>query len=181
MNYPSIVRGAVTGNYPVIGDINEADCVGAHAFGLDMGPDSVNAHLARIANEYGAHLDVPVMMEADVANVHAQTPPTPDFVVSVGATANMTGRIGAYGALQQFKEFMKEHDLHRPILVGHAHHIGRVAVQARKLELNPIIPAGMPRMFNSQDEQKWVRNRRNWVTYETTAAYFGMKLVKKQI
>lgn len=61
----------------------------------------------------------------------------------------------------------------RPLVIAHAHHVGRVAAQGRILGLDPIVPRGLDRnlngLFDSGSAQSWTRSRTRWAIRELLA------------
>lgn len=165
--------GSFSGEYEPRGDEREADCVLAHEFAVaKQGPGSVNRELARfVLSKYAG--EYPLLLAHRIADALEGLDP----YISVahrftGESATLTGQhTGSWGELEQAAAYMRAHDLHHPILVAQAFHVGRVALQAEKIGLDPIVPPGLPRRFDRRSVQPWTRNRALWAIREFPGAY----------
>lgn len=164
------IISASTGKYKPIGNIKDANCVLGSTFGrrIENGKrviDPVNYKIAKIAIKYSFDLDLPTILEEEVANAYKSiTGKYPDYKVDIPLESDYYP--GSWGVLNKANEYMKGKDLESPIMVGQAYHIARVARQAIKIGLNPILPEGMPKDFDSESEQKWTRSVYNWAPRE---------------
>jgi hypothetical protein len=73
---------------------------------------------------------------------------------------------------------MKREDLHTALMVGQAHHIGRVAMQAKKLGIPSVIPANLPDRFDPESGQLWTRSLGMWLPREIIGS-FWLRVQKK--
>jgi hypothetical protein len=155
-------KGSFTGNYETIGRTQDADCVIGHAFGIrDDDPGLSNRALADYIEQRLTWL--PHIVNRDIARVMDFEP---DFELEVDPSSTSGGGLGTWEELRQAKKYMLEHGLERPILVAHSYHIGRVATQAYRSGLMPIVPPELPGVFDAESNQWWTRNRGLWTVRE---------------
>ncbi len=190
-----ILRSAL-GHNEVTDDFSRANAVGAFSFGTSIGPESVNAELADTGfllatdnrklfvdkNTYGAmwlstrvsgdetvhEVDLSEKKKEDLDRILKSQPLDRINLVDVPISKVPSRSAGSWGMLKFIQQTMKEHgepELNL-IIVAQAHHVGRVAMQARKLGINPLIPAGLPRRFDRRSKQLWTRDLGFWVPYE---------------
>jgi hypothetical protein len=156
---------AVTGNYEPMGDPQEADCVIGQSFGAGVNePGSVNEHLARFIGKRTPE-GVPLILQSEIARAESLNR-RPSMVVEGSPSTSMGGEIDSWEVLLRAHAFMKENGLRRPLLVAQAYHIGRVSVQAVKQGMEPIVPAGLPRLFDPNSIQPWTRSAKLWALRE---------------
>jgi hypothetical protein len=164
----SLLRGAVMGQYEAAGPsrIAEADCVIAHSFGTSTFPNSVNGQLGLLAAFWANATETPLI--ADHVLAEALPGHAPELAATTeGEIASATGAgLGTWGTFLAAKEYMARHHLWNPIIVAQAYHVGRTAAQAVKLDMKPILPAGLPRQFDRESDQKWTRSRGAWIPRE---------------
>lgn len=163
------IRNSANGHYESVGDIRDAEVIIGHSFGTSTHVDSPNGALAKfiLAHENGQ----PIAVDRPLASAFPRSTQI-DLVVE-DTISNVTGSEGGtWMILSQTKEFMDEHELSRPLLVAQSHHIGRVAMQARRLGMiDPIIPAGLPGNFDKNSDQPWTRSKHLWIPREVIGAY----------
>jgi hypothetical protein len=152
------------GHYQPHGLINGADVIIGHSFGLATTPKSPNGRLAEFIMRNAD--DRPII--ADQTLVDAFPDPNVVDLAVGGPVSNTTGSEGGtWGVLLAAQEFMKENDLRRPLQVAQAYHIGRIGMQAEKLNMHSIIPSGLPRNFDHHAwKQWWTRNAALWFMRE---------------
>ena len=150
-------RGSFTGNYQPQGNESEADCVIGNEFAFRRdGFGNVNELLAEVVAERYSRLSL--MLNRNIAGaleiIDSKIEPA---LIFSGESTNLTATKGkgAWGELEQARDYMDEHGLERPIIVAQAYHVGRVALQAKRLGLNVIIPEGLPRVFDPESMQLW--------------------------
>jgi hypothetical protein len=157
------------GKYETSGKVADADIIVGNSFGTSIHSESPNAAIARfiLANEQGQ----PIVVDRTLAGVFPES--TQLEVVVDGAVSNTVGSVGgSWGVLVEAKKYMDEVELHRPLMVAQACHIGRVAMQAEKLGMaNIIIPDGLPGNFDQQSEQRWTRSLGLWVPREIIGSF----------
>jgi len=163
-----LLKSAVLGQYEAasFSRIAEADCVIAHSFGTSTSPNSVNGRLGLLAAFWANATRTPLITD------HVLAEALPDHAPELASTtkgeiATATGGgLGTWGTFLAAEEYMAHHYLWNPIIVAQAYHVGRTAAQAVKLDLQPILPAGLPRQFDRESEQKWTRSRGAWLRRE---------------
>lgn len=69
---------------------------------------------------------------------------------------------GTWEELDQVKELVGSEDIIRSIHVGQAHHINRIARQARLKGFDPMLPEGLPKQFDPESSQWWCRSVWAW-------------------
>ena len=165
-------RGSFSGNYSPQGNVAEADCVIGHEFAYrENGFGNVNELLAEfIANRF-SHL--PLFLNHNIAGaIHTIDPViTPEAIFSgksVDYTAN-SGE-GTWGELMQARSLMNEQKFNKPVLVAQAYHVGRIVLQAKLLDMEPIAPEGLPADFDPESEQIWTRGPIAWAIREALGA-----------
>lgn len=152
------------GHYEVTGNPEQADVIIGHSFGTSIGEHSPNHEIAEFILKNGEGLPI----VADRTLVDAFPGRDSDVAVVVeGPITNGVGQgVGSWGTLVEAKRFMNREGLRNALMVGQAHHIGRIAMQAEKLEVTSIIPPGLPAGFDTQSEQRWTRSLGLWIPRE---------------
>jgi hypothetical protein len=159
-----LLRGAVTGEYEIIGDPAYADCVLGMSFGARDGePSPVNQLLANVSMEYS---ELPLLLQQEIVDALPDGKVKPVFMID-GQPSTATGSgLDSWSVLLGMREFMDQHNLEQPLLVAQAYHVSRVAAQARRLGMRPIVPRGLPKIFDPESIQSWTRSRALWVPRE---------------
>lgn len=157
--YPA---GTFSGDYHSKGDLTNADCIVVHTFG--SGPGGMAGQTNEALMQYAVDLRQQLGDLALIATREtAQAMPEHPTHILDGDLANWVGQgTGTWGELLQARDIMIAENLSRPILVAHSYHIGRVANQAVKLSIDPIIPEGLPSVFDPKSTQTWTRNSFQW-------------------
>jgi len=166
----NIVESAL-GRFEPVGNPFVADCIIGHSFGTETGREGVNAALAELMLGWQQKIAGEVPLIADQMLVDAFPEDERDKVaLSVGGEISDTlgTKGGTWGVLLEARDYMLQYGLSRPMMVGHAGHIGRVVRQASKVENMPetIIPSVLPAYFDKDSEQAWTRSRALWVPRE---------------
>lgn len=158
MRYPEL-------SYP------DADCVMAHSFGTSLDPGSPNSKIANTMSLLSEGR--PMMADRTVVEARLDLEPHMAHIVDGDVTNFKNGRpegIGTWGTLVSCLDYMQAHDLERPLMVGQAHHIGRILRQAKKLGIDAIKPAWLPANFDQHSEQIWTRSLALWLPYNAMAS-----------
>lgn len=151
------------GRYEAVGNPADADCIIGHSFGTLTGEGSANRALANFIVENSN--ERPII--ADRMLVDAFPQPSTVAKIVEGSISDAVGSgVGSWGTLVSALEFMEENELNRPLMVAQAHHIGRVVMQAKKLGMESIVPAGLPEQFDPGSDQLWTRSLGFWVPRE---------------
>lgn len=161
------VVSSALGNYEIVGDPSEGDSV----MGVSFGTGAVNDLIARQVVDYG--VGKPKILDVMVGE-HYPEAWRSDGMVEVIETEIVNAAMtkgGMWNVLEIANDYMRDNDLSRLVIVGHACHIGRVAMQAQKLGMNVIVPSGLPRQFDRDSQQFWTRSKGIWVPAELAAAY----------
>jgi len=166
---------------------NVGDAVAVFSFGTSIDQGSVNAELAQtgllLAGERPLLVDSMIYkalwlssLVSDVETVHEvdtsetlESQPLDHITVLDAAISSLPGRGGgSWEALKGAKQIMADHGIEELdlIIVGQAYHVGRVAMQAKTLEINPLMPANLTRRFDRKSKQLWTRGLGLWVPYE---------------
>lgn len=173
----NFLSGAVHGEYPLRSELAAADCVLGFSFGTSLCLDSVNSHLALKAATY-ANEERPLFIEETLQRVLPIFAPNPHWVYR-GAVSNYVGsRGGSAQVLRDAQPHMQEQNLRRPLLVAQAHHVGRVALEAIKLGMEPVVVSGMPKTFDKDSLQPATRSRNRWICRELPG-YVALKLTDR--
>jgi hypothetical protein len=156
------------GHYEASGVPDEADVVVGQSFGTSTGRGSANRSLAAyIENVAG---DRPILADRTLVDAFCD-PGRVDEVVE-GAVSNTTGTEGgSWGILLRTKQFMEDNKLESQLLVAQRFHVGRVAMQAARLEIPTVIPHDLPDVFDHKSEQWWTRNKALWVPREIIGSF----------
>lgn len=138
-----------------------------------MLPGPVNEQLADFASELP--VDIPVYLQLEIATALGAAIGKQDLVIEKPRDPNVE-YLDTWEVLQQAREKFRadngEHEPMRPILIGQASHIGRIAAQAAMLGMEPIVPEGLPRAFDSESKQWWTRSRLRWIVRELPALFY---------
>ena len=157
------------GNYESAGKPIDADIISGHSFGTSVNAGSPNHALARFA--YKIADGRPIAVDRTLVAAFPRGEADVAFIVD-GPISNTFGAgVGSWGTLAETKTYMERHNLVMPLLVAQAHHIGRVALQARKLEMDPVIPEDLPRDFDKESDQIWTRSLAMWVPREAVGSF----------
>ena len=157
--YPT---GTFTGNYQPSGDIEQADSliVFTFGFGPNQSPGASNESLADFAVGLRQNLGSIALLATKEVSLAINEPI--DLVMDSDLVGWSGVGTGTWGELQQAKQFLDQNNLDRTIVVAQSYHVGRVAAQAAKLDIDPIVPEGLPSNFTPNSIQSWTRNRLQW-------------------
>lgn len=171
----NILKSAITGNYELIGDIEKVDCIIGQSFGAEKnGPGYVNELLAKFIIEK-TNSNLPLLLQGEIADAfNNMTGRTPELTIKGDPSTALGSKLDSWEVLRQIKDFMDEHDLSNPLIVAQAFHVGRVAMQAVKLGMDPITPKDLPREFDPNSTQIWTRSKELWIPREI----IGMSYLK---
>ena len=86
--------------------------------------------------------------------------------------------LGSLAVLAPAKQYMDDNGLKRPILVAQAHHVTRSALMAKKVGIDPIIPEGLPNVFDKYSDQWWTTSNISWNVRELPGI-FALKALDK--
>ncbi|HJQ08312.1 MAG TPA: hypothetical protein VJ836_02395 [Candidatus Saccharimonadales bacterium] len=171
----NIVSSAL-GHYEVVGNPADADLIVGHSFGTVTSEDSANRFIADFILQNAAGR--PVVADRMLVNAFPGKDQDVDHVVE-GPISNGVGQgVGSYGTLVEAKAFMEREGLKTALMVGQAHHIGRVVMQAKKLGIPSIVPANLPSRFDPGSEQRWTRSVVMWLPREIIGS-FVLRVQKK--
>lgn len=174
----NILKSAIDGNYELIGDPVNADCIIGQSFGAaDCGPGYVNKLLANYIIQK-TDSDLPLLLQKEVAEAMGESNRRPSLIIEGEPSTSTGGELDTWQVLKQAREFMDEHGLNNPILVAQAYHIGRVCLQAIKQDMEPIVAVGLPRQFDPESTQFWTRDKRLWIPRELIGIAY-LKVNKK--
>ena len=168
----NILKSAL-GHYETKGRIEDADVIVGHSFGTLTDETSANRQLAEYILD---HVDGrPIVVDRNLADAFPGDHRI-DLVVE-GEVSDARGNgVGTWGTLIEAKGFMETHELSKPLMIAQAYHIGRVAMQAQKLQMDAIIPGNLPTRFDRESAQPWTRSRTMWVPREV----IGSLVLKSQ-
>jgi hypothetical protein len=151
-------------------EIAKADYVSAHEFApTKEGFGAVNIALAEYIAEYYSHL--PIFAAARIAGALKEVAPEIEIegefqLESSDSTASKGGTWAEFEQVQT----LNPDNWENPLLIAQRHHVGRVAMQARRFGMTPAVPDGLPDMFDPLSEQWWCRNPIAWATREIPGA-----------
>ncbi len=171
----NIVSSAL-GRYEEIGNPDDADVIVGHSFGTLVSADSANRAIADFALHAAGGR--PIVADRMLVNAFPHSDEDVNYVVE-GPISNGIGQgVGSWGTLVEAKAFMEREDLKTALMIGQAHHIGRVAMQAKKLGIPLIVPANLPDRFDPESEQRWTRSLGMWLPREVIGS-FVLRVQKK--
>jgi hypothetical protein len=166
-----VVTAAFTGNYPLLGRVEDADCVIGQSFGMrknkagEFEVDPVNLELAHFAIEK-VGIELPTLLQIEIANGFKQeTGQEPTLTIDKHRTEGKY--LDCWEVLDQAQAYMKEHKLNHPLLLAQAHHIGRFTVQALSHGMEPVVLPGLTEEFDKKSTQWWTRSLSMWAVRET--------------
>jgi hypothetical protein len=166
---PTPITESFSAKYLPRGEVNSADCVLVAEFGIGQNDTAgaVNERLVEFAlTEFPG---LPTIMNERLREVADSHSHAAQLISVEGGTEHVLGRVGTFGELITARDYMQRNRLGSLALVGQAFHISRIQRQAEMLEINTIVPAGLPAMFDRQSTQWWTRNRHAWRVYEAMA------------
>lgn len=159
----NIVMSAL-GRYETSGNPTDADCIVGNSFGTLVSADSVNRALAEYMLEYAS--DRPTIADSTLAEAFPGGPNQVDHVVEGTASTTTGGGLTSWGILLGAHEFMQNQRLEKALLVAQAHHIGRVAMQAKKIGMGYVVPVDLPTRWDPESAQWWTRSAGLWLPRE---------------
>lgn len=167
---PLFTAATVTGNYEAspLMELARAEYVLGHEFGTPANGNGSGAVNEAIAEEIARHYaDRRLYVAETIAEALGRIDRGIEIAgVFEGISSDTTNTHGgSWEELRQARE-MAGDALQQPILVGQAFHIGRVARQARKAGLDPLLPPDLPTAFDPESSQWWCRNRGVWMLRE---------------
>lgn len=163
-----IVSSAL-GRYESSGNPDDADVVVGHSFGTLVDVDSVNREIANFALR--AADGRPIVADRMLVDAFPHRDKDVDYVAE-GPISNSVGQgVGTWGTLLEAKTYMERKGLKVALMIGQAHHIGRVAMQAKKLGIPSIVPANLPNRFDPESEQRWTRSLGMWLPREILGSF----------
>lgn len=151
-------------------DLAQADYVSAHEFApTKEGFGAVNIALAEYIAEHYAHL--PIFAAERIAGALSEVAPEIEVAGSFKLVSSdgIASRGGTWAEFEQIKSLNPEYWT-APLLIAQRHHVGRVAMQARRFGMTPAIPGGLPDIFDPLSEQWWCRNPILWAAREIPGA-----------
>ena len=163
-------KGTFSGRYRPQGALEQAEAVVIPEFATPPfeGAGDVNTALAAFALYEKTFWCLPIVTNSRSANAIRQLEPDfPIYHEFSSVSSDMIGRgTGTYGELMQVRDL----GIKSPLIIAHAHHVGRVALQAKKLGMDPVVPEGLPRMFEKDSSQPWTRSPGLWAIRELLGA-----------
>lgn len=163
-------EGVFSGEYPASSglELMTGQFVIVHEFGAQadsgqIGP--VNLALAEFVADHYSYL--PIFASRSVANGLEKVAPelVPAGIFDGTSTTTKGAEGGTWAELMIVKEQVTE-TMERPIIVGQAFHVGRIALQAQKAGFSPLLPPNLPTIFDPESTQWWCRNKHAWALRE---------------
>lgn len=159
----NILKSAL-GHYEVMGNPDDADVIVGHSFGTLTGEDSANRAIADFATTIADGR--PIVADRTLVNAFPGQDADVDAIVEGPITNGVGKGVGTWGTLVEAKAFMEHENLKTALMVGQAYHIGRIVMQADKLGISSIVPAGLPDRFDPTSGQPWTRSLGLWLPRE---------------
>lgn len=140
-----------------------------HSYGTSTDEGSPNWALAKYAETM--HRGRPVY--ADRTLVDASEHPEIFAGVYEGSISDTVAHQGGSAAVNAAaKEFMIENNLRTTCQVAERHHVGRVVLEAAKLEIPAYIPPDLPAFFDEKaKEQWWTGSLGRWMLREIPGSF----------
>lgn len=159
------ILASAVGRYAAVGDPEAADAIIGHSFGTDISDSGVNGQLAKFI--LGIANGRPIIADLMLVNAFPKAKRNIAHVVD-GPISNTFGQgVGTWGTLLEAKDFMDKNGYKLAMQVAHACHVGRVFMQAKKLDMASVVPPGLPRQFDSgSNKQRFTRSLPLWVLRE---------------
>lgn len=153
-------------DYEIIGDVREADSIIGQSFGARVDePGLVNEHLAEyIIEQLPPHLIRALQQEISMAMQDRGR--VVEHTIQGDPSTALGAQLDSFGLLTEARDWLFENGYQRPVLVGHAHQMGRLILQARKLEIDIVTTPGLPQQYDPQSTQFWTRNPALWTVRE---------------
>jgi precorrin-4 methylase len=162
--YAKHVERTLSGDYLVHGQLSEAHCILAPAFGLRtidgvVTPGVSNVDLAQFI--MGLDVDLPTITQPELAM--ALNTGIDLFEISEARQSNK--RLDTTEFVEQAKVLMAEHNWQTALLVAHPNHVTWVDYVCTQLGLATVTVSGMKYVrFDSQSDQYWTRSLSAWQT-----------------
>ena len=156
-----LLRASFTGEYPHLGFLAEAEVAVGHSFGTDVTSYGVNRQLAEHLI-FHAKDSLPIVVDETLAEAFPSWGRTPDLVTGGAISTAMGGGTGTWGSWLQVRTYMQEQGYGNALIVAQAFHVGRVAMQAMRLGIQPILAPDLPKQFDADSDQLWTRSRHLW-------------------
>ena len=152
------------GHYEIVGNPDDADVIIGNSFGTGTAPGDVNGLLA--AYTLNCANGRPIVADRTLVDAFPHRDSNVSHVVE-GDISTASGQgLGSWAILVEAQSYMAANELKRPLMIAQAYHIGRVAMQFKKLGMQPIVPSGLPRNFDTESKQPWTRSLAMWVPRE---------------
>lgn len=167
----SLFLSACNGEYELVGNPKDADCIMAFAMGYAVRggaavPGGGNEALAEYI--FANFVDLPVLAQAEVAEP-LKALGYKGLIMPFGQVGvRISTRAVAMLMLAEMCDPLREYE--NPLIVASKYHVGRVVAILVKLptslRLNLIVPSGLPTAFSFDSAQHWTRKLIWWVTKE---------------
>ena len=163
-------KGSLLGTYvPSTPEkVARANYIIGHEFATRLNPDelgSANEAIAEFIVEGYSHLPIVAAQRVATA-IHRLKPRLELAGVFAGPSSNtLASEGGTWGELRQAVEIMGSKELD-PIIVSQARHAPRIAKQAVKFGLDPILPPSLPEDFDKESKQWWCKGSLRWAARE---------------
>ncbi|HEY8993011.1 MAG TPA: hypothetical protein VIM37_04170 [Candidatus Microsaccharimonas sp.] len=161
-------EGTFTGK-PAISTATElakAEYVSAHEFApTKEGFGAANIALAEYIAQHYSHL--PIFAAQRIAGALKEVAPEIEIAgeFRLDSSDSTASQGGTWAEFEQVKSLNPD-NWENPLLIAQRHHVGRVAMQARRFGMTPAVPGGLPDMFDPSSEQWWCRNPVAWAVRE---------------
>jgi hypothetical protein len=151
-----LVLPALTGNYDIIGNISQADCIIGQSFGSQTDqPGAVNELLAAQIDAL-PRPELPLFLQSEIADalVALQSVKSITEVIRGNPSTSTGGELDSWEVLLRAGVHMREMGLNRPVIMAQAQN------------MQPVVLAGLPREFDKNSNQPWTRNAKLWALRE---------------
>lgn len=174
------IEYAWTGDYPLKGRLEDADCVLGLSFGYrgkgkHIEPGLSNQDLAAVA--YSQYDKLPKILQFEIADAYADMGGK-GTVLPIRKHRKKGKYLDTREVVAQAKELMRQRGWKTAILLAHPHHMSRVQLVCDRLKLDWVAVEGLKGAveFDPKSTQKWTRSLDQWRGYEPQAlAYYQAK------
>jgi hypothetical protein len=115
---------------------------------------------------------LPRVLQGEIADALPPSSCRPALVIRGELSTSVGNKVDSWAVFEQARSFLAERGLTRPLLVAQAFHVTRVAREAERQGMRPIVPRGLPRTFDPESTQPWTRNAALWVLREVTGLLY---------
>jgi hypothetical protein len=160
--YNSHIKRSLSGAYRPHGDPSKADAVIATGFGYRVHNGRALPSLAtnQIAAAVHAFEHLPKILTHDLAVAYRRLFPhdPQNLIVLNHYPEHLTNSRMA----SEFHMYLEALKLHKPLLIGHQHHLPWIDYLCGQIAVHTIVPEGLQFAFDPVSAQPWTRDKEAW-------------------